>query len=413
MHGLMLDFALTTVHLFERAERLWSASEVVTASAAGSHRCTYGEWTARARRLAGVLDVLGISDSGRVATFAWNDYRHLELSLAVPSAGRVLHPLDIDADPAQLAQVIRHAEDEAIFVSRSLLARLWPLVDAPELRKVWHLVVMDDGAGDVPDDNRILDYEDLLLEAEPVELRVSDEHRAAGISYTADGGGQARGVVRSHRSTVLQSLALMGADTLGVSRRDTLLAAGPLARGEAWSLLNAGVAAGSRLVLPGVDPSPARLVELIEQERVTLAAGAAGTWAGLLLPAAGHDLSALRGVVAAGPVAPDTVEVVEAGLGAPVLSVWGTGETSGVAAVHDLPLPLVEARVVAADTHRELPWDGETAGDLQLRGPWMAREYHEEHRGRAALTDDGWLRTGRRATVSPDGRIRLTPPDRR
>jgi acyl-CoA synthetase (AMP-forming)/AMP-acid ligase II len=157
MHGLMQDFPLTTVHLFERAERLFPKKEVVTSLPDGRHRYTYGDFAERTRRVGGMLDVLGISDSGRVATFGWNSYRHLELYFGIPNTGRVLHTLNIRLFADQLAYIVRHAEDEAIFVDRSLLALLWPLIERDEFTKVWHFVVMDDGKGDIPDDHRRAD----------------------------------------------------------------------------------------------------------------------------------------------------------------------------------------------------------------------------------------------------------------
>ena len=169
MQGLMQSYPLTLVHVFERAERLFADKEIVTAGRDGLERTTYGEWAERTRRLGGVLDDLGISADGRVGTFAWNTARHLELYFAAPCSGRVLHTLNIRLFPEQLQFVADHAEDEVIFADRSLLKLLWPLID--ELPSVKHVVVMDDGDGDVPDDDRIRDYEELLAAADPVEFQ--------------------------------------------------------------------------------------------------------------------------------------------------------------------------------------------------------------------------------------------------
>ena len=179
MQGLMSSYPLTLTHLFERAERLFAEKTITTLTATGKERTTYAEWADRTRRLAGAFDKLGISDDGRVATFAWNTARHLELYFAAPCSGRVLHTLNIRLFPEQISYIVDHAEDEVIFADRSLVATLWPLVDGFE--SVKHIVVMDDGAGDVPDDDRILQYEE-LLSAAPVVVRSPEVHRKSPAS---------------------------------------------------------------------------------------------------------------------------------------------------------------------------------------------------------------------------------------
>lgn len=431
MHGLMQDYPLTTVHLFERAERLWSAKEVVTSLPDGRHRYTYGDWAERTRRLGGVLDVLNISPAGRVATFGWNSYRHLELYFAVPSTGRVLHTLNLRLFQDQLTYIVQHAEDEAIFVDRSLLGLLWPLVDTPEFKKVWHFIVMDDGKGDIPDDHRILHYEDLLAEAEPVEFVVHDENRAAAMAYTSGTTGNPKGVVYSHRSTVLHTLGTLAADTLGVSERDTVLPVVPMFHANAWGLAHAGVTAGSKLVFPGADLSPANIVDLIESERVTVAAGVPTIWMGVLPVLDGRDVSSLRAIPCGGSAVPKALsEGFRAKTGLPILQAWGMTETSPIAstghiksylaegrsdeeladlrATQGLPTPLVDIRIVEQDTLNELPWDDTSTGELQARGPWIASDYYNDPRSRDSFTADGWLRTGDVAAISPEGYIRLT-----
>src|ERR671921_445351 len=179
MQGLMQPTPLTLPTIFDRAERLWSAKPIVTATATGKDRTTYGEWAARTRRLAGALDDLGVSADGRVGTFGWNTARHLELYFAAPCSGRVLHTLNIRLFPEQVVYIANHAEDEVVFVDRSLLPLFWPLVD--QMETVRHVVVMDDGGdAEVPDDPRVRDYEELLAAAEPIAgFAVEDENAAA------------------------------------------------------------------------------------------------------------------------------------------------------------------------------------------------------------------------------------------
>jgi len=432
MHGLMQDYPLTTVHLFERAERLFPKKEVVTSLPDGErHRYTYGDFAERTRRVGGMLDVLGISDSGRVATFGWNTYRHLELYFGIPNTGRVLHTLNIRLFADQLAYIVEHAEDEAIFIDRSLLGLLWPLLERDEFKKVWHYVVMDDGKGDIPDDHRILLYEDLLAEAKPVEFEVRDEHRAAAMAYTSGTTGNPKGVVYSHRSTVLHTLGCMTADALAVSERDVILPVVPMFHANAWGLAHAAVTAGSKLVLPGADLSPTNLVNLIEDERVTVAAGVPTIWMGVLPELDGRDTSSLRAIPCGGSAVPKALsEGFRAKTGLPILQAWGMTETSPIAstghiksylaesatdeeladlrAMQGLPAPLVDIRIVEQDTLNELPWDNETTGELQARGPWIARDYYNDPRSKESFTSDGWLRTGDVAAITHEGYIRLT-----
>jgi fatty-acyl-CoA synthase len=432
MHGLMQDYPLTTVHLFDRAEKLWSKKEVVTSVPGGRHRYTYGDWADRTRRLGGVLDVLGISDTGRVATFGWNSYRHLELYFAIPNTGRVLHTLNIRLFQDQLTYIVQHAEDEAIFIDRSLLGLLWPLVDKPEFKNVWHFVVMDDGKGDIPDDNRILHYEELLAEAKPVEFHVKDENRAAAMAYTSGTTGNPKGVVYSHRSTVLHTLGAMTVDVLGVRESDVILPVVPMFHANAWGLAHAAVTAGSKLVFPGADLSPGNIIDLIESEKVTVAAGVPTIWMGVLPQLDGRDVSSLRAIPCGGSAVPKALsEGFRAKIGMPILQAWGMTETSPIAsagvvksylqssgaseddladirAMQGLPAPLVDARIVEQDTLNELPWDNEATGELQVRGPWIARDYYNDPRSRDSFTEDGWLRTGDVAAITPEGYIRLT-----
>jgi len=434
VHGLMQDVPLTLPHLFERAERLFADKEVVTATPTGRDRVTYGDWAERARRLGGVLDELGVSPEGRVGTFAWNTARHLELYFAVPCTGRVLHTLNIRLSADQLVYVADHAGDEVIFVDRSLAGLLFPHL--PRLTTVKHVVVMDDGSGEIPAAGgglEVHDYETRLAGAAPVEFRVDDEWRAASMCYTSGTTGNPKGVVYTHRSSFLHTLGVMVAGTMGIDEPDRVLPVVPMFHANAWGLAHAAVAAGASLVMPGPDLSPTAVADLIESERITVAAGVPTIWMGVLPELAGRDTSGLRMVVCGGSAVPKALsEAYRAATGLPILQAWGMTETSPVGALCHLKSTLaadldekaraelrtsvgqpavgVEARLGRPDTDspgRPLPWDGSSAGELQVRGPWIAAGYYDDPRSAESFTDDGWLRTGDVATIDPHGYIRL------
>jgi fatty-acyl-CoA synthase len=430
MHGLMQDIPLTITHLFDRAEQYHAHKPIVTATGSGRERTTYGAWARRTRRLGGVLDSLDVSESGRVATFAWNTARHLELYFAAPCTGRVLHTLNIRLFPEQLTYIVNHADDEVIFVDRSLLGLLAPLL--PTFERLRHLVMMDDGTGDIPTElggHELLDYEELLAGADPVEFGVDDEHRAASMCYTSGTTGNPKGVLYSHRSTFLHTFGAMTVDSLGARESDVIMPVVPMFHANAWGLAHAAVAAGSSLVMPGPDLSGKALADLIVDERVTVAAGVPTIWMQVLPELKGRDASSLRAIPCGGSAVPKALsEAYREQLGMPILQAWGMTETSPIAAVCQLDvdessLPLdaqaelrtmvgrisfgVEMRVVDPDSQGPVPWDGETSGELQCRGNWIAATYYDDPRAGESFTDDGWLRTGDVATVDGRGRIRL------
>ena len=431
MRGTMMDFPLTLTHLFDRAERLFPRKEIVTNSPTGRQRISYGEWADRTRRLGTVLDDLGISADGRVATFAWNTSRHLELYFAAPCSGRVCHTLNLRLFPEQLVYIVNHAEDEVIFVDRSLLGILGPLL--PTFPSVRHLVIMDDGKGDrpeIPSTMAVYDYEELLATASPVQFDITDERRAASMCYTSGTTGNPKGVVYSHRSTFMHTMGTMVADAVGIREADTILPVVPMFHANAWGLAHAGVATGANLVMPGPDLSGPAIANLIVDQKVTVAAGVPTIWMAVLPELKGRDTSSLRVIPCGGSAVPKALsEAYRAQTGLPIFQAWGMTETSPIATTatisvarlassteeelaelrswQGLPVFGVELRVVEPDTIDPLPWDGESSGELQARGSWITASYYNDPRAGESFTSDGWLRTGDVAVVMPDGYVRL------
>jgi fatty-acyl-CoA synthase len=431
MQGLMQDHPLTLVSIFERAERLFPDKPLVTVTATGKERTRYGEWAERTRRLAGVLDTLGISADGRVATFGWNTARHLELYFAAPCSGRVLHTLNIRLFPEQLTYIANHAEDEVVFVDRSLLGVLGPLL--PTFETVRHVVVMEDGAPTpLPDDPRIVGYADLVADAVPVRFRIDDERRAAAMCYTSGTTGHPKGVVYSHRSTYLHSMAVTTSACLALAERDVVLPVVPMFHANAWGLPYAAVMAGASLVMPGPDLSPAGLAGLLESERVTLAGGVPTIWMSVLPELDGRDVSSLRVLLCGGSAVPPALsEAYREKIGLPLLQGWGMTETSPLGSLcyvrselagadeetlaevrsrQGIVPPGVECRIVEPGGTAELPWDDKATGELQVRGPWVAAGYYQKDPADSfadSFSEDGWLRTGDVAAIDPLGYIRL------
>jgi fatty-acyl-CoA synthase len=428
MQGLMQDVPLSLDLIFNRAEQLWPTKRLMTATPGGVERTTLGEWAERTRRLGGVLDDLGVSEDGRVATFAWNTARHLELYFAPPCTGRVLHTLNIRLFTEQIVYIVNHAEDEVVFVDRSLLPLFWPLVD--QFKTVRHVVVMDDGATcEIPSDDRVVNYEELLANAKPHSFGVvTDENRAASMCYTSGTTGDPKGVAYSHRSVVLHSLGVVIADVLSVQEADVVLPVVPMFHANAWGLCQAAVMAGAELVLPGADLSPEAVSRLIVEEGVTIAAGVPTIWMGARPHLAGSQHK-LRKIICGGSAVPRALsEAYREEVGLPITQAWGMTETSPLATVANIrsdraaasdedladlratqgiPAPLVELRIAEPDTGQPLPWDNKTSGEVQVRGPWIAKRYYNDPRGDGQFTADGWLRTGDVGVVSPDGYIRL------
>ncbi len=428
LEGLMQDdFPLTLQHILRRMRSCSPAKEVVTLIDADvTERATYSEVGERVDRLARALGRLGVEPGDRVGTFAWNNQRHLELYFAVPCVGAVLHTLNIRLFEEQLVYIVNHAEDKVIFVDDSLVPVLEKL--APSLDSVVHYVVMGDGdSGTLPN---VLRYEQLLEEAGPgsFEYPEVDERQAAALCYTSGTTGNPKGVLYSHRSISLHSSATLMRDGTGLSRAERVLAVVPMFHANAWGLPYGAALAGADLILPdrflGAEP----LAKLIAAERPTLMGCVPTIFADLLRYADAHpeiDLSSLSNAACGGSAVPrQLMKDFEERHGVRIFQAWGMTETSPVATYsrpregeHDdaywddrakqgRPLPWVELRLVD-DDGTEVPWDGESTGEIEVRGPWIASRYFRDESGDEKF-DAGWLRTGDIAAVDGRGFVQIT-----
>jgi len=427
MEGLMMDYQLTLTPLMERARRLYSSKEIVTKVGPSLERTTYGQWAERVNRLANALARLGIQKGDRVATFAWNNTRHLELYFAVPCMGAVLHPLNLRLPGDQLLYIINHAGDKILFVDPSLL----PVVEklAPQLKNVKHYVVMGDT---VPETTLapVSAYEDLLKEVgSDHPWPALHENDAAAMCYTSGTTGNPKGVVYSHRAIYLHSLGLSMADSFALAEPDTFMPVVPMFHVLAWGAPYACTMLGVKQVFPGSHLQPRDLAELIQVEKVTITAGVPTLWLGLLglLEKERYDLSSLKCMIVGGAAAPQSmIEAYQKKYGLQIVHAWGMTEMTplgtvsrlksyqtelpeatkfAIRAKQGLPSVGVEIRGMDEDGH-EIPWDGKTFGELQVRGPWIIRSYYNDERSSQSFTD-GWFRTGDVVTIDPEGFVQI------
>jgi fatty-acyl-CoA synthase len=409
MDGLMMDRPLLVKQIAERAERLFAERELVARTQGGIERSTYGKVVERARRLAAALTELGVQPGDRVASFAWNSLRHLELYLAVPSMGAILHTLNVRLFEDDLRYIVEHAGDRIVFLDASLAEEM------PRFEGVEREVVMPDGPGER---EGALDYEHLIERADPgFTFDDFGENTAAAMCYTSGTTGRPKGVLYSHRSIVLHTLGAGLPDSMGVHNADSAMPVVPMFHAMGWGIPYLATMVGARLVLPGPDLSPAGLAELIAAEGVTWSAGVPTIWNGLLGLDPPPDLSSLRELKGGGAAVPESmIRAFDERFGVPLVQGWGMTETSPLAAASRLPAGVEltddDAYALRATQGRVLPLidfrvDEESGGELQVRGPWIAGAYYGETDGDEKFTDDGWLRTGDVAEVMPGGYVKL------
>ena len=430
MRSTMMDFPLTVTSIMRYGSSAYGGREVVTWTGEGSRRQTYEQTAGRAARLAHALRRLGVDGDQRVATLMWNNAEHLEAYLAVPSMGAVLHTLNLRLDPAQLVYIANHAADEVIITNSTLEPLLAAVL--PKMETVRHVLVT---GPDLPAEARDLagpgcavhSYEELLA-AEPDSFAWPelDERSAAAMCYTSGTTGMPKGVVYSHRSSYLHSMAICQGNAFGLSDQDRVLPVVPMFHANAWGLPYAAVMSGADLILPDRFLQPEALAKLIETERPTLAGAVPTIWNGLLqhIRANGGDMSSVRMVPCGGSAVPHALmEAFEKELDVLIVQAWGMTETSPVGSVARPPAGVspeeawkyrdtagrlvcgVEARLVG-DEGRILPHDGESVGEVEVRGPWITGSYYKDDD--PAKFDDGWLRTGDVGIIDPQGYVTLT-----
>ncbi len=427
MQGLMMDYQLTLRPILERAYKLFPKRQIATKVGPTMHRYTYADLYHRTAQLAHALDKLGVKSGDRVGTLAWNTYRHLELYFGIPCMGAVCHTLNLRLPPEQLIYIINHAADKVIFVDQSLLPLLEKL--AGYLKTVEHFVVMTDGPLQTTLPNA-LSYEE-LLRAESPEYEWPDlpENTAAAMCYTSGTTGDPKGVVYSHRSCYLHAMSVCFGDGLGLTSSDVLMPVVPMFHVLAWGLPYAATLLGAVQIYPGPHMTPKDLVGLMQDEKVTITGGVPTLWLGILnlLETEHYDLSSLRSMVVGGSAAPlSLIEGFQKKHNVRVVHAWGMTETSPLGTVcnlkremFDLPeeeqyhirakqgisSPGVELRAVD-EMGKEVPWDGKSYGELQVRGPWVASSYYNDERS-AGRFEGGWFRTGDVVTIDEEGYIQI------
>jgi fatty-acyl-CoA synthase len=428
MRSTMLETPLTTTAITRHGTSVHGRTGTVsTLTANGIRRASYAEVGRNAARLAHALRGLGVTGDQRVATFMWNNQEHLEAYVAVPSMGAVLHPLNIRLPSEQLIYIANHAEDSIVLVDGTLLPVFSKLL--PKLTSVRHVVVT--GTADLASidtsGKHVHSYSDLLAgQPETFDWPDLDEHSAAAMCYSSGTTGNPKGIAYSHRSVVLHSMAVALGDGLGIRTTDRVLAVVPMFHVLAWGLPHACLLVGASLVLPDRFMQPEPLVRLVEAERVSVAGAVPSVWGGVLDYLDSHpesDWSSLHDVIVGGSACPRALMEGFDRHGVRLLHAWGMTETSPIGTVAVPPVgasgeelwryrltqgrlvSLFEGRVVTP-TGSVAPWDGETVGELEVRGPWVAGSYlGDEGVGSFA---DGWLRTGDVGHLDPDGYLTLT-----
>ncbi len=429
--NLIMSYPLTITHLFERARRLFGKKTLGTrVPGVGLVKSTYADFADRTARLAGALQALGVRKGDRVGTFAWNSHRHLEVYFAAPMMGAVLHTVNIRLSARDIGFIVNHAEDRVLIVDASCWPALEPI--RKDLTSVKHVIVMRD-TPDAQLPPGALDYEELLAGARPVEAwpRLA-ETDAAGMCYTSGTTGNPKGAVYTHRAIFLHSMASSMTDVLGISEHDVILHIVPMFHANAWCVPFAGVLNGATQYFGGPNPQPRDIVEIVHRERVTFVGAVPTVWIAIdaILEAEPRwDISSIRAIPIGGSAAPRTlIEKFDKKYKARMVHAWGMTEMTPLGTICRLKSPMealpdeeryairakqgyptvcVDLRIVD-EAGQEQPWDGQSMGEIQVRGPWVISAYYNAPESADRFTPDGWFRTGDVATLDPEGYVQIT-----
>jgi len=412
MNATMMHTPMTVQMIMHHGESVFPDSTVSVFDGETLTHTRYADIAAHATRLASALAHLGIQPGDRVGTFSWNNTAHMEAYLAIPSMGAIMHTINVRLSPEHMAYVINHAQDRVIILDASLQSVFEPVL--PMLTSVEHILLVGDQPASLTTDVPISRYEQLLAEADEVyNWPVLDETSAAAICYTSGTTGNPKGVVYSHRTTFVHSMASRASDTFGISEHDRILLLPPMFHANSWGLPYSGWFSGSDFIMPGPHLQPAAIKAMVRASQPTITA-MVPTILGDLLRASdeeGFDMSSFRMLVCGGSaVAPAMINAAREKWGVPVLQGWGMTETSPLCALSHpprnpgpggetpwraksgRPVAGVQIRVVD-DQGASLPHDGASVGELQLRGPWITGSYYKNESD-DSFTPDGWLRTG-------------------